>query len=80
MRELVRQKENKFRQSLFSDRSLYSSGSHGSSPELIDKLSPLFARNGVQLYLNGHDHDYERTEPIEASKVQHMLPVAMAHS
>ncbi|MGL5832266.1 MAG: metallophosphoesterase [Waterburya sp.] len=46
---------------------LYSSGLHGSSEELINLLSPLFARYGVQLYINGHDHNYERTEPIEGT-------------
>ena len=52
---------------VFGHHPLYSSGMHGSSPELIDKLSPLFARYNVQLYLNGHDHNYERTKPIEGT-------------
>ena len=49
---------------VYAHHPLYSSGIHGSSRELIAKLSPLFARYGVQLYLNGHDHNYERTETI----------------
>jgi 3',5'-cyclic AMP phosphodiesterase CpdA len=52
---------------VFAHHPLYSSGLHGSSEELIDKLSPLFASYGVQLYINGHDHDYERTEPIQGT-------------
>ena len=52
---------------VFGHHPLYSSGIHGSSDELIDQLSPLFARYGVQFYLNGHDHNYERTEPIEGT-------------
>ncbi|HEY9771585.1 MAG TPA: metallophosphoesterase [Coleofasciculaceae cyanobacterium] len=52
---------------VFGHHPLYSSGVHGSSPELIAKLSPLFARYGVQFYLNGHDHNYERTESIEGT-------------
>lgn len=52
---------------VFGHHPLYSSGVHGSSPKLIEKLSPLFARYGVQLYLNGHDHNYERTKPIEGT-------------
>ena len=52
---------------VFAHHPLYSSGIHGSSPKLIEKLSPLFARYGVQLYLNGHDHNYERTKPIEGT-------------
>ncbi len=49
---------------VYGHHPLYSSGVHGSSSELIAKLSPLFARYGVHLYINGHDHDYERTKPI----------------
>jgi hypothetical protein len=49
---------------VFGHHPLYSSGAHGSSSELIDLLSPLFAKYGVQLYVNGHDHNYERTKSI----------------
>ncbi|MGB5635700.1 MAG: metallophosphoesterase [Waterburya sp.] len=52
---------------VFGHHPLYSSGMHGGSSELIEKLSPLFARYGVQLYLNGHDHDYERTTVINGT-------------
>ncbi len=52
---------------VFGHHPLYSSGVHGSDPELIARLSPLFARYGVHLYINGHDHDYERTKPIEGT-------------
>lgn len=49
---------------VFAHHPLYSSGIHGSSEQLIEQLSPLFKKYGVQLYLNGHDHNYERTETI----------------
>ena len=52
---------------VFAHHTLYSSGIHGSNPELIATLSPLFARHGVQIYINGHDHNYERTKPIEGT-------------
>jgi hypothetical protein len=52
---------------VFAHHPLYSSGLHGSSEELINLLSPLFSRYGVQLYINGHDHNYERTESIEGT-------------
>jgi len=42
----------------------YSSGFHGSSLSVREAFSPLFERFGVQLVLSGHDHDYERTDPI----------------
>ena len=30
-------------------------------------FAPIFEQNGVQLVLNGHDHDYERTLPMKTS-------------
>ncbi len=32
---------------------------HGSTPELIAEVKPLLERHGVQIYLNGHDHDLQ---------------------
>jgi len=40
----------------------FSSGEHGSTASVQDKLVPLFERHGVDLVLAGHDHDYERIE------------------
>ena len=38
----------------------YSCGKHGSTSSVIDHWVPLFEQYGVDLVLNGHDHDYER--------------------
>jgi hypothetical protein len=46
---------------------LYSSGYYGTNLELIKRLEPIFSRYGVQLYLNGHEHHYERTKPIKGT-------------
>jgi 3',5'-cyclic AMP phosphodiesterase CpdA len=46
---------------------MYSSGHYGVNHELIKKLTPLFQQYGVQLYINGHDHTYERTHPINGT-------------
>ena len=43
----------------------YSAGWHGSDLAARDAFAPLFERYGVQLVLSGHDHDYQRSEPIE---------------
>ena len=43
----------------------YSAGYQGSNEAVRDAFSPLFARYGVQLVLSGHDHDYQRSEPID---------------
>lgn len=42
----------------------YSSGPHGSTSAVQAKLVPIFQAGGVDLVLNGHDHQYERTHPM----------------
>ncbi|MGH3365826.1 MAG: metallophosphoesterase family protein [Nocardioidaceae bacterium] len=42
----------------------YSAGGHGSSLPVRRSWSPLFERYDVPLVLAGHDHDYQRSEPI----------------
>lgn len=42
----------------------YSSGEHGSSTDLRAKLDAIFQEHPVDLMLSGHDHDYERMEPM----------------
>lgn len=49
---------------VFGHRPLYSSGESGSDARLAAALEPLFERYGVQLFLAGHEHDYERTRPL----------------
>ena len=43
---------------------LYTAGFYGDDAAGIARLTPLFKRYGVQLYINGHDHNYERTQRI----------------
>jgi len=42
----------------------YSSGHHGSRLDIRKVWCPLFERYGVDIVFNGHDHDYERSIPI----------------
>ncbi|MEB3259479.1 MAG: metallophosphoesterase [Cyanobacteriota bacterium] len=44
---------------------IYSSGFYGNDPHLGAKLTGLMRRHGVQLYINGHEHNYERSKPID---------------
>jgi hypothetical protein len=43
----------------------YSSGRHGSTPRADELLVPILQRHHVDLVLAGHDHDYERTHPLD---------------
>lgn len=47
----------------------YSSSKHGSSLGIRRALGPLLESHGVDIVLNGHDHDYERTFPLVAETV-----------
>lgn len=42
----------------------YSGGWHGSDEGVRDAFVPLFEEHGVDLVMSGHDHDYQRTRPI----------------
>ncbi|MBT8492492.1 MAG: metallophosphoesterase family protein [Deltaproteobacteria bacterium] len=49
----------------FLHRPPFSSGWHGSNHKAQDLFTPSFVDHGVQLVLAGHDHNYERTHPID---------------
>jgi 3',5'-cyclic AMP phosphodiesterase CpdA len=42
----------------------YSAGYQGSNIAAREAFVPLFERHGVQLVLSGHEHDYQRSTPI----------------
>jgi 3',5'-cyclic AMP phosphodiesterase CpdA len=42
----------------------FSAGMHGSEQDAQQAFSPLFEQYGVHLVLSGHDHDYQRNDPI----------------
>ena len=46
---------------------IYSAGLYGNDPDAQGRLGTLFKKYGVQLYINGHEHDYERTKVIEGT-------------
>ncbi|HEY9618543.1 MAG TPA: metallophosphoesterase, partial [Microcoleaceae cyanobacterium] len=52
---------------VFGHHPIYSSGRYGSNSAMIEALTPLFKQYRVQLYINGHEHDYERTAAIDGT-------------
>ncbi|MFQ4146161.1 metallophosphoesterase family protein [Chlorogloeopsis sp. ULAP02] len=52
---------------VFGHHPIYASGVYGSDPEFIKNFTPLFQKYGVQLYINGHEHHYERTRSINGT-------------
>jgi len=52
---------------VFGHHPIYSSGMYGSNQAFIKTFTPLFQKYGVQLYINGHEHSYERTRAIDGT-------------
>ncbi|MBW4510315.1 MAG: metallophosphoesterase [Scytonematopsis contorta HA4267-MV1] len=52
---------------VFGHHPVYASGVYGSNPDFIKKFTPLFQKYNVQLYINGHEHHYERTRSINGT-------------
>lgn len=52
---------------VFGHHPIYSSGHYGTNQEFVKNLTPLFQKYNVQLYINGHDHNYERTRAINST-------------
>lgn len=49
---------------VYGHHPMFSSGLHGSTAVLLKTLMPILEKNRVNLYLSGHDHDYERFKPV----------------
>ncbi len=49
---------------VYFHRPPFSSGPHGGEKSVQEIWVPLFEKYGVDLVFSGHDHDYERTHPI----------------
>ncbi|TAE61889.1 MAG: metallophosphoesterase [Nostocales cyanobacterium] len=52
---------------VFGHHQIYASGHYGTNSKLIQTFTPLFKKYGVQLYINGHEHHYERTRDINGT-------------
>jgi 3',5'-cyclic AMP phosphodiesterase CpdA len=52
---------------VFGHHQIYSSGAYGMNKPFIEMLSPIFQKHGVQLYINGHDHHYERSQSLKGT-------------
>jgi 3',5'-cyclic AMP phosphodiesterase CpdA len=52
---------------VYGHHPIYASGVYGSNPEFIKVFTPIFQKHNVQLYINGHEHHYERTKAINGT-------------
>lgn len=54
---------------VLSHRGLYSTSNHSTDPDVLaarGALAPIFDKYAVDLVFNGHDHEYERSNPLKA--------------
>jgi 3',5'-cyclic AMP phosphodiesterase CpdA len=52
---------------VFGHHPIYSSGQYGTNTSFVKTFTPLFKKYNVQAYINGHEHDYERTRAIDGT-------------
>lgn len=52
---------------VFGHHQIYSSGMYGLNHEFVIIFTRIFKKYGVQFYINGHEHNYERTRPIRGT-------------
>lgn len=50
---------------VYGHHPVYSSGHYGNNPRSVRDLAPILKAHKVTLYLNGHEHNYERTKLID---------------
>ncbi len=50
---------------VFGHHQMYSVGRYGKNEVLIRDLEPLLVKHKVPLYVDGHDHNYQRSNPIK---------------
>ncbi len=52
---------------VYGHHPIYSSGHYGTNPAFVERFTPLFKKYKVNLYINGHEHHYERSNPIDGT-------------
>lgn len=52
---------------VFGHHQIYSSGYYGMNQPFIEMLTPIFQKYRVPLYINGHDHHYERSQSLKGT-------------
>jgi hypothetical protein len=50
---------------VFGHHAIYSVGRYGNNEALIRDVSPILVKHKVPLWIDGHDHNYQRSNPIK---------------
>jgi hypothetical protein len=63
---------------VINHRSLFSTSTHADDPDVLaarGALAPLFDKYAVDLVVNGHEHEYERSKPLKAGDPPSGAPI-----
>jgi Calcineurin-like phosphoesterase len=52
---------------VYSHFPIYSSGHYGTNLDMVKLFTPIFKEHRVNLYINGHEHHYERSRPLDGT-------------
>lgn len=66
---------------VLNHRGVYTTSLHAADGDVLSirsALSPLFDKHHVDLVINGHDHEYERSKPLHAGNPSSGEPVIMS--
>jgi predicted MPP superfamily phosphohydrolase len=52
---------------VYGHHNIISAGRYGINEVMLQSVSPILAKHKVKLWINGHDHNYQRTQPIQGT-------------
>ena len=50
---------------VFAHHPVYSTGSHGDTPNFPERLAPVLETGGAHFYFSGHDHNFDHLAPVQ---------------
>jgi UDP-2,3-diacylglucosamine pyrophosphatase LpxH len=52
---------------VYGHHNIYSVGHYGINQVMVRDVTPILKKHQVKLYINGHDHNYQRSNPIDGT-------------
>jgi Calcineurin-like phosphoesterase len=52
---------------VYGHHNVYSAGHYGINQLMVRDITPILKKHNVKLFINGHDHNYQRSNPIDGT-------------
>jgi 3',5'-cyclic AMP phosphodiesterase CpdA len=52
---------------VYGHHNVYSAGHYGINQVMVRDIAPILKKHNVKLFINGHDHNYQRSKPIDGT-------------